>query len=116
MSDKEFKEIIKDSIDEKLDISDSLDPNLLDKYNTIVELVRANYKQMNGEISFKWIHEQTSYNYDVINALLTQALMRKDLIGFINDMLTDDLGDDILYIREKRLVDDEEYQFDIEDV
>jgi len=90
--------------------ADNLDKNLVATEEEIIALEKyVRSKTPPVEITFKELKEHTGVEFShITNGLLTLITSGK-IIGFINDRLTPDPSDDILILRENRIVieDDE---------
>ncbi|MCE7734593.1 MAG: hypothetical protein GPJ54_06940 [Candidatus Heimdallarchaeota archaeon] len=62
-------------------------------------------------IPYTVLHEGTNYSYDLIQVAVMHLIMTKKIYGFINDRSTSDLTDDILILREKRIIDELESSY-----
>jgi len=79
-----------------------------EKIKSILPELKTEFK---NEIPFSAIHERTQIPFELIQVIVLDLLMNKDILGFINDKSTSELSDDILMIREKRIIDSIEPEF-----
>lgn len=106
-----------DSIKKSTEVLDSgksesdADQSLRKRNDIILNLIYELKVELNNEIPLIKIHEKSGYDLSDIQQSLMQLLMEKKFLGFINDQSTPDLSDDILIVREKRILDELEPEY-----
>jgi len=95
--------------------SEEMSPEIKEKLNelkdTVMEAINK-LKEEGNKIPFAKLHELTQLDYALISDIILALIMEKRLLGFINDFGTDAYDDDILILRDKRLVDDLEPEYE----
>ncbi|MHA2503601.1 MAG: hypothetical protein ACXAE3_12110 [Candidatus Kariarchaeaceae archaeon] len=76
------------------------------------ELIPGLATTYENEIPFSAIKEETNHPYQVISEVILSLILEKRITGFINDGGTEELDDDILIIRNSRLVDEMEPKYE----
>jgi hypothetical protein len=108
MSEKnDLKKVIQDNLPGDSELSDELLGTLNELLNAVDELKEV--KGFDNEITFAELHEKTKIPFDILSPLITYALLNQRIVGFINDNGTEGPEDDILLIRETRLIDTDEF-------
>ncbi|MCH8907410.1 MAG: hypothetical protein IH840_10005 [Candidatus Heimdallarchaeota archaeon] len=106
-----------DSIKKSTEVLDSgksesdADQSLRERNDIILNLIYELKVELNNEIPLIKLHEKSGYDLSDIQESLMQLLMEKKFLGFINDQSTPDLSDDILIVREKRILDELEPEY-----
>ncbi len=103
----DLKKVLKDNLPADNELSDELLSKLSELLNIIEELKQV--KGFDNEITFAELNEKTKIPFDILAPLITYALLNKKVVGFINDNGTEGPEDDILLIREKRMIDSDEF-------
>ncbi|MHA2029727.1 MAG: hypothetical protein ACW99A_13705 [Candidatus Kariarchaeaceae archaeon] len=78
---------------------------------TVLNLISSVSDEHPDGIPYTLIHDKTGLSYDLIQVAVMHLIMTKAVLGFINDNSTSDLSDDILILREKRIIDDFESSY-----
>lgn len=106
------KEIIKSIKNESSEDQKDEDKELiLSASETILKFLASSKDHFPDGIPYTVLHEETNYSYDLIQIAVMHLIMTKKIFGFINDRSTSDLTDDILILREKRIIDDIESSY-----
>lgn len=84
---------------------------ILSASETILNFLPSLSEKHPDGIPYTILHEQTNYSYDLIQVAIMHLIMTKKIFGFINDRSTSDLTDDVLILREKRIIDDIESSY-----
>lgn len=71
----------------------------------ILEFIEDNRAEFKDQIPFSAIAKELDMDFETINDCLLHLIMKKELIGFINDLETEDKSDDILILRDQHLID-----------
>lgn len=72
----------------------------------LMELLPELSAKYGNEIPYTTIHEETGFSFELIQIAVMHLIMTQSILGFINDKSTSDLSDDILIIRDKRILDE----------
>ena len=94
---------IKENLPEVTDLS-------LENKEKFEILLRAIKNMNKSEITLQELNDETGFDFELLTGLITHALITKRLWGFVNDSGTEELEDDILILRDSRLIDEIEYQ------
>ena len=84
---------------------------ILDASNTLMELLPELLAKYGNEVPYTTLHEETGFDFELIQVAVMHLIMTQSILGFINDRSTSDLSDDILIIREKRIMDEIEPEY-----
>ena len=110
MSD-EIKEIIRGSSG-KEELRPEVQAKIKELKRELLDSINSLKGKYDNNIPFSAIYEQTNIEYDLISDIILALIMEKELLGFINDGGTEQLDDDILILREKRMVDELEPEYE----
>ena len=103
-----IKSIKKESTEDQKDVDKEL---ILSASKAILNLIPSLNNNTPDGILYTTLHKETGYSYDLIQVAVMHLIMTKKIIGFINDRSTSDLSDDILILREKRIIDELESSY-----
>jgi len=103
----DLKKVLKENLPANDELSEELLNKLVELLNVIDELKKVD--GFDNEISFAELNEKTQIPFDILAPLITYALLNKKVVGFINDNGTEGPEDDILLIRETRMIDSDEF-------
>lgn len=103
----DLKKVLKDNLPGDNELSEELLAKLVELLDAVEELKQVD--GFNNEITFAELNEKTQIPFDILAPLITYALLNKKIVGFINDNGTEGPEDDILLIREKRMIDSGEF-------
>ena len=104
---RDLKKVLKDNLPADNELSEELISKLNELLNAVEELKQV--EGFNNEITFAELNEKTKIPFDILSPLITYALLNKKIVGFINDNGTEGPEDDILLIRDTRLIDTDEF-------
>jgi hypothetical protein len=105
---KKMIESIKTQDDDQKEIEKQ---KILSASDTILNLISSISDEYPDGIPYTLIHDKTGISYDLIQVAVMHLIMTKAILGFINDKSTSDLSDDILILRQKRIIDDIESSY-----
>ncbi len=71
----------------------------------IIEYIEDNRERFKNQIPFSVMAEDLDMDYETLNDCLLHLILKRELIGFINDQETEDKSDDILILRDQHLID-----------
>ncbi|OLS23947.1 MAG: hypothetical protein HeimC2_24620 [Candidatus Heimdallarchaeota archaeon LC_2] len=106
------KDIIKSVKDTEVASQKELDKEkIMEASDKLLQLLPELSAKYGNEVPYTTIKEETGYSFEMIQVAVMHLIMTQSILGFINDQSTSDLSDDILIIREKRILDEIEPEY-----
>ncbi|RMG30149.1 MAG: hypothetical protein D6732_16625 [Methanobacteriota archaeon] len=100
------KDEVKETMDQLRDSLKGSRPSVSpDDVVAILEYIEDNRERFRDQIPFSVIAEELEMDFETINECLLHLIMKREIIGFINDLETEDKSDDILILRDQHLID-----------
>ena len=103
-----IKSIKNDITPEQMELDKEM---ILAASETLLNLIPTLTDKYPEGIPYTKFYADTDYSYDLIQVAVLHLIMTKKILGFINDRSTSDLSDDILILREKRIIDEIESSY-----